>query len=164
MPNESKRLSSAGWADLRHREGAVMNYYNDVANNCTYGVGTLAHLGFCSAEELQRPVSIAQVNAQLATKVRLTEQIVRSNVRDHELTQDQFDALVSFAYNSGESGSRDTFVAANSGNNALVASNMALCVYVHPRDAQGHRLPPRRVNGLVNRRREEAAPFKQGVR
>jgi lysozyme len=164
MPNESKRLSSAGWADLRRREGAVMNYYNDVANNCTYGVGTLAHLGFCSPEELQRPVSVAQVNAQLATKVRLTEQIVRRNVRNHERTQEQFDALVSFAYNSGEGGSRDTFVAADSGNNALVASNMALCVYVHPRGAQGHRMPPRRVNGLVNRRREEAAPFTQGGR
>lgn len=163
MPNESKRLSPAGWADLRRREGAVMNYYNDVANNCTYGVGTLAHLGLCSNEELQRPVSIAQVNTQLATKVRLTEESVRRNVRNHELTQDQFDALVSFAYNSGESGSHDTLVAADHGDNPLVASNMALCVYVHPRDAQGRRLPPRRVNGLVNRRREEAAPFKQGA-
>lgn len=164
MPNESKRLSPAGWADLRRREGVVMNYYNDVANNCTYGVGTLAHLGPCSTDELQRPVSIEQVNAQLATKVRLTEEIVRRNVRNHELTQDQFDALVSFAYNSGEGGSRDTFAAANSGNDALVASNMALCVYVHPRDARGRRLPPRRVNGLVSRRREEAAPFRQGAR
>lgn len=164
MPNESMSLSSAGWTDLRRREGAVMSYYNDVANNCTYGVGTLAHLGFCTPDELQRPVSVAQVNAQLATKVRLTEQIVRSNVRDHELTQEQFDALVSFAYNSGESGSRDTFAAANRGNDRLVASNMALCVYVHPRDAQGRRLPPRRVTGLVNRRREEAAPFAQGAR
>ncbi len=164
MPNELMRLSPAGWADLRRREGAVMNYYNDAANNCTYGVGTLAHLGFCTPDELQRPVSVAQVNAQLATKVRLTEQIVRRNVRDHELTQGQFDALVSFAYNSGEGGSRDTFAAANSGNERLVASNMALCIYVHPRDAQGHRLPPRRVSGLVNRRREEAAPFAQGAR
>jgi lysozyme len=109
-------------------------------------------------------VSVAQVNAQLATKVRLTEQIVRRNVRDRQLTQAQFDALVSFVYNSGEAGSRDTFVAANSGNDRLVASNMALCVYVHPRDTQGRRLPPRRVNGLVNRRREEAAPFAQGAR
>jgi len=141
-----------------------MNYYNDVANNRTVGVGALAHRGLCSPKELQRPVSVAQANAQLATKVRLTEQIVRRNVRNHELTQDQFDALVSFAYNSGENGSRDTFVAANSGNNALVASNMALCVYVPPRDAQGRRLPPRRVNGLVNRCREEAVPFTQGGR
>ncbi|WP_429250959.1 hypothetical protein [Paraburkholderia sp. GAS333] len=63
-----------------------MNYYNDLANNCTYGVDTLAHLGFCALDEFQRPVSIAQVNAQLATKVRLTEQIVRRNVTAHELT------------------------------------------------------------------------------
>lgn len=78
--------------------------------------------------------------------------------------QDQFDALVSFAYSAGESGARDTFGAANSGNNAPVASNMAICVYVHLRDTQGHRRPPRRVNGLVSRRREEAASFTQGAR
>ncbi|AJZ59190.1 lysozyme domain protein [Paraburkholderia fungorum] len=91
MPNESTRLSPAGWADLRRREGTVMNCYNDVANNCTYGVGTLAHAGFCTPDELQLPASVAQVNAQPATKARLTEQIVRRNVRDRELTQEQFE-------------------------------------------------------------------------
>lgn len=33
-----------------------MAYYNDVANNCTYGVGTLAHTAPCTPEELARPV------------------------------------------------------------------------------------------------------------
>ncbi|WP_251031339.1 glycoside hydrolase family protein [Paraburkholderia strydomiana] len=121
-----------------------MSYYNDVANNCTYGVGTLAHLGFRTSAGRQRPLSIAQVNAKLATKVRLTERIVRRNVRNHELTQARFDAQVSFAQNSGEGGSRDTFATANSGNDRLVPSNMSLCVYVHPRDAHGHLLPPPR--------------------
>jgi lysozyme len=165
MPNENatKTMSPTGWANLRRREGAVFHYYNDIALNCTYGIGTLAHLGPCTPQDVQRPVSIAQVNAQLATKVRTTEQMVRRYVPDHGLTQDQFDALVSFAYNTGESGSQDTFSAANRGNDVLVANNMALCVWVHPRDAHGRRLPPRKVNGLINRRREEAAPFKHGA-
>ncbi len=39
MANENMRLSQAGWAALRQRENAIMAYYNDQANNCTYGVG-----------------------------------------------------------------------------------------------------------------------------
>lgn len=88
---------------------------------------------------------------------------MRRNVRNHELTQAQFDALVSFAYNTGESESHDTFAAADHGDATQVASTMALFVYIHPRDAQGRRLPPRRVTGLVKRRHEEAAPFMQGA-
>jgi lysozyme len=52
MANETKRLSAAGWAALRTREHAVLHYYSDVANNCTYGIGTLAHHGPCTDEEL----------------------------------------------------------------------------------------------------------------
>lgn len=64
MANENMRLSEAGWAELRLRESAVMAYYNDQVNNCTYGVGTLAHTGPCTPEELRRPVTPSQVNAQ----------------------------------------------------------------------------------------------------
>lgn len=70
MANESLGLSDAGWAELRRRESAVMAYYNDQANNCTYGIGTLAHTGPCSPEELRTPVTATQVNAQLAVRVR----------------------------------------------------------------------------------------------
>ena len=65
MANEHMQMSAAGLAALREREHAVLRYYNDVANNCTYGVGTLAHHGPCTADESQRPVTIADVNTQL---------------------------------------------------------------------------------------------------
>ena len=78
--------------------------------------------------------------------------------------QDQFDALLSFAYNLGESGSRDKFGAANSGSNALIANNMALWIDMHPCDTQKHRLPPHCATGLVNRCRKEAPPFTQEAR
>src|SRR4051812_17101312 len=84
MPNESTRLNPAGCAGLRRRVDAVMNYCNDIANDCTCGGGTLAHLGFCTPDEFQRPISVAQVDALRATKFRLTEQIVRRNVRGRE--------------------------------------------------------------------------------
>ncbi|KGX68071.1 phage lysozyme family protein [Burkholderia pseudomallei TSV28] len=159
MANENMRLSEAGWAALRTREQAVMAYYNDQANNCTYGVGTLAHTGPCTPEELHRPATIAQVNAQLAARVSRAEAQVRRTVTQRELTQAQFDELVSYTYNAGNTGALAALHSANQNNDAGVVSHMNQRVYVHPRDAQGHRLRPIRSNGLVNRRRLEAAPF-----
>lgn len=159
MANETMRMSAAGMAALRQREGAVLRYYNDAANHCTYGVGTLAHHGPCTLEELRRPVSIADVNMQLATRVRSAEGAVRQRVRNYQLTQEQFDALVSFTFNTGATGARATLDAANRGASREVATHMNSNVYVHPRDANGRRLAPVRLQGLVNRRREETAPF-----
>lgn len=113
----------------------------------------------CTLEELRRPVSIADVNIQLATRVRSAEIAVLHRVRNHQLTQQQFDALVSFTFNTGAMGARVTLDAANRGASREVAMHMTRNIYVHPRDAHGRRLPPVRLQGLVNRRREEAAPF-----
>ena len=159
MPNETMRMSATGFAALRQREGAVLRYYNDAANHCTYGVGTLAHHGPCTEEELRRPVSVADVNTQLIRRVGTAEVAVRRVCRNHALTQDQFDALVSFTFNTGATGARTTLDAANRGANAEVVRHINCNVWVHPRDAHGRRGPPVRLLGLVNRRREEAAAF-----
>ncbi|MGF6857004.1 glycoside hydrolase family protein [Paraburkholderia sp. CI3] len=152
-------MSDAGWTALRMREGAVLRYDNDVANNCTFGIGTPAYFGRCTNDEMRRPVTLADVNAQLATRVRAAEGSVKSRVTDHELTQRRFDALVSYTYNTGATGARQALAVANRGQNDEVAIEMARNVYVHPRDAHGRRLPAVRMPGLVNRCREEAAPF-----
>jgi lysozyme len=159
MANESMQMSAAGMAALRQRERAVFRYYNDAARNCTYGVGTLAHHGPCTTSELQQPVTAQMVNVQLATRVRIAQDAVRKRVRSHQLTQAQFDGLVSFVYNAGTAGARATLDAANRGAFHEVITHMNSNVYVHPRDAQGHRLAPILLQGLANRRREEAAPF-----
>jgi len=49
MANETMRMSANGMSELRRRESVVLRYYNDTANNCTFGAGTLAHLGRCTA-------------------------------------------------------------------------------------------------------------------
>lgn len=159
MANENMNMSPEGLAALRVSEGAVLHYYNDLANNCTFGIGTLAHSGPCTTEELQRRVSEQQVNAQLEGRVRTAEATVRNGVPTFQLTQGQFDALVSFAYNVGAGGAATALAAANRGQTGDVAVQMNARVYVHHRDAQGHRGPPVRVQGLVNRRQREAAPF-----
>ncbi|UEP28331.1 MULTISPECIES: glycoside hydrolase family protein [unclassified Burkholderia] len=159
MANESMRLSETGWAELRRRESAVMAYYNDQANNCTYGVGTLAHTGPCTPEELRRPVTTTQVNAQLAARVRRAEAAVRRHVSTRQLTQVQFDELVSYTYNAGNTGALAALRSANQSDDAGVVSHMSQLVWIHPRDENGRRLAPVRSNGLVDRRRLEAAPF-----
>lgn len=104
MANEPMQMSAAGLAALREREHAVLRYHNDVANNCTYGVGTLAHRGPCTADESQRPVTIADVNTQLQARVGTAVRAVRERVHTRSLTQDQFDALVSFTFHTGAIG------------------------------------------------------------
>lgn len=159
MANEGLRLSEAGWAELRRRESAVMAYYNDQANNCTYGIGTLAHTGPCTPEELRTPVTTTQVNAQLAVRVGRAEAAVRRHVPVRQLTQLQFDELVSYTYNAGNTGALAALRSANQSDDAGVVSHMNQRVWIHPRDETGRRLTPVRSNGLVNRRRLESAPF-----
>jgi GH24 family phage-related lysozyme (muramidase) len=130
-----------------------------MANHCTFGVGTLVHHGPCTDEELHRPVTAAQVDAQLARRVHSAEAAVRLAVSHAALSQAQFDSLVSFVYNVGARGAATALAAADRGAPSEAATHITANVYVHPRDAQGLRLAPVLVPGLVNRRQGEAAPF-----
>lgn len=164
MANESMRMSDRGYADLRLSEGVRMEYYNDSANHCTYGVGTLAHYGPCTVEELQTAVTVELVNAALTTRVASAEAAVRRGVPDVQLAQAQFDALVSYVYNVGAGGAAAALTAANQGTPGAVAAHMQARVFIRRRDAQGRRGEPRRLQGLVNRRQRESAPFLQQTR
>lgn len=160
MANEAMRVSSRGMAELRAREGAIMHYYDDPAGNCTYGVGTLVHRGPCTAQERATPVTATEVDQQLAIRTQAATAAVRRRVTQSTLTQAQFDALVSYTYNVGAGGARSVLDAANAGDNVQVARRMEQTVYVHPVDPNGRPLPARRVPGLVSRRQDEAAPFR----
>ncbi|WP_429349175.1 glycoside hydrolase family protein [Paraburkholderia sp. Clong3] len=105
-----------------------MRYYNDapINGNCTWGVGTLAHLGPCTHAELQRAVLPEQVNAVLTARVHDAERLVRATVTGHALTQAQFDAAVSFAYNSTVRNTREALDPANRGDMEGVAQHMSL--------------------------------------
>lgn len=168
MPNANsdKTLSEAGYAALRFNEGVVMHYYNDAPKhgNCTWGIGTLAHFGPCTQEELARTVLPEQANAVLRSRVSDAERAVKAVVTQHELTQAQFDAAVSFAYNSSRQNTIDALMPANSGNMKAVAGKMMLNVMITPRDSSGRRIgPPRVSRGLRNRRQRESAPFQQAA-
>jgi lysozyme len=91
--------------------------------------------------------------------VSTAEAAVRRQVSEHALTQEQFDALVSFTYNVGARGAGATLRAANGGDMAGVVRHMNSNVYIHSVDADGRRGQAVRSRGLVNRRQHETAPF-----
>jgi lysozyme len=162
VANENMHMSAAGYALLRFNEGVVMHYYNDAPRNgnCTWGIGTLAHLGPCTQEELARTVLPQQANAVLHDRVRDAERAVRATVTQHQLTQAQFDAAVSFAYNSTRQSIQRTLQPANTGNMVEVVAQMRSNVMIFPRDRQGHRIGHGHLSaGLVNRRAREVRPF-----
>ncbi len=164
MANENMRMSAAGYAALRVNEGVVMRYYNDapVNGNCTWGIGTLAHYGPCTPEEMRRTVTPQQANAVLQQRVLEAERMVRATVRDRQLTQAQFDAAVSFAYNSTTVNTRQALEPANRGQMDEVARRFMNNVYIRPRDRQGRVVGPARLSpGLQNRRQRESVPFRQ---
>lgn len=155
-PNAHMRMSLEAKARMRSTERAVYKYYNDMGKNkghCTWGAGILAHRGICSEDELKRKVSVASVEMEFERRVAEAERAVERNVIV-ELNQAQFDALVSFTYNAGMRGARDTYAYLNRRDFAGAAANMSTITKV--------KVGNRKVvaPGLIKRRIEESAPFR----
>lgn len=153
--NTNLSLSAEGQRRLRRRE-SVRGYYNDGGGNrgnCTYGIGILLHRGPCTAEELARPLTAAQIESSFRAAVRQAERAVQRGVNRHQLTQEQFDALASFAFNTGAGRAQRVFQRVNRGD--LAGAAAAIRGYTFT-SRNGHMVP---MPGLVSRRREESAPF-----
>lgn len=156
-PNATISLSAAARQRLRTREAVRARYYNDGGLNrghCSYGIGILAHRGPCTAEELARPLTLTQIEAAFAAAVREAESAVRRNVNQYPLTQDQFDALVSFTFNAGAGHSQPLYRRLNRGD--MVGAANFISTYTNSTQ-HGRRV---HMPGLVERRREESAPFR----
>lgn len=159
MANETKRLSQQGRQNLAHSEAMRRAYYNDQGNNCTYGQGTLVHYGPCTAAEMAGQVTQQMVDRARIRDIAEAERLVRNAVRGHELTQAQFDAAVSFVYNTGTT---RPLRPANQGNMPEVARRMERYVYVCQHDPHGRVISGtcRISAGLMNRRQRETIPFR----
>ncbi|MCX8955759.1 glycoside hydrolase family protein [Erwinia psidii] len=135
--NDSLSFSTAGYGQLRIREGLVYRYYNDLgphSGNCSWGVGSLAHFGVCTDEELNRPVTASDINTALAKHVHKVERYIRRKISHHPLTQAQFDGLVSFIYNvSDPSAVMET---TDRGDMKAVHDKMLQYIYVFKHDAK----------------------------
>lgn len=153
-------MSTVARLNMRHTEKKRMKYYDDGGHgrgNCTWGIGTKLHNGPCTAPELARTVTDPDIELAFATRLREAERGVERNVTA-TLTQEQFDALVSLAYNAGVPGSHKVFELINAGDLDGAATRIAGMVNGH-KLVKGKRVPVF-YPGLVPRRAAEAAPFR----
>jgi GH24 family phage-related lysozyme (muramidase) len=160
VANDNLSMSGEARKRMRRREVDVFNDYDDMGpgkGNCTWGAGILAHRGPCTKDELGKTVSQAEVDAEFSRKVAHAERIVRSNVTTQSLNQAQFDALVSLTYNAGERGASGTFDLVDGGDMKGAANNISKMIKT---TVKGKKVIAR---GLISRRREEAAPFREAA-
>ena len=160
--NSKLRMSSAGKARLRKNEDPKYYYYDDGGRpgrgNCTWGIGTLAHKGPCTAAELKTKVGPAEVEAAFTSRIADAERIVRRKVSRQALSQEQFDALVSFVYNAGVRGAENALWLADHGDFKGAASAISKTIYMTVRTKRGRKKVV--AHGLIGRRAEESAPFR----
>ena len=101
--------SSIGLAHIAKFEGLSLKLYNDPGGHCTIGVGHLVHLGPIDGRASETPfnhgISKQRALNMLAVDAARFEDCVNQSGTP-PLTQHQFDALVSLAFNVGCGGLR----------------------------------------------------------
>lgn len=166
--NQLKTLSLSGLNTLRRHEG-VKDYYNDIAGNCTKGIGVLVHKGNCTESELKLAVSDVERAKSFESAINTAVRAVRQRTKNQELSQTQFDALVSFTYNVGPSGARLVLMDVNAGNINAAAARMLRYNKYTPVDQKGKPLKDKsgkdisKVSaGLTRRRIAESRALVEG--
>lgn len=155
-PNDGMTMSPDARWKMRATEKLMLKYYNDMGRdkgNCTWGIGFYAHKGVCSEEELKRKVSASSIDIEYAKRVAEVERRVRRKVQV-QLTQAQFDGLVSFTYNTKNLANKIVYDALNEGNFLRAAD--IISGSIHAEVGGKEKLAP----GLIRRREEEGAPFR----
>jgi GH24 family phage-related lysozyme (muramidase) len=157
-------MSSVGKLRLQNREKKMVRYYDDMGRgkgNCTVGYGHLVHKNPCSAEELARAVSEDDIMDGFSSDVEAAETIVNRNI-NVPLTQEQFDALVSYTFNRGPGGAHAAFKLINDGEFEKAAAEISKHVTATVKK-KGKRVVTV-AHGLFDRRAEESAPFRKAAK
>jgi GH24 family phage-related lysozyme (muramidase) len=148
-----RTLSVRGAALIADHEGKVNTLYDDPAGHCTIGIGHLVHRGGCDGSEpaeFRHGLSDQQVyDLFIADAQRFIDAV--NGLLEVEVSQNQFDALVSFAFNVGAGALEGSTLLRklNAGDSAGAAQEFGKWV-----KADGRTLP-----GLVRRRTDEARLF-----
>lgn len=149
--------SEAGAQFVADWEQYRQNLYNDQANHCTIGYGTLVHRGPCDgteSAEFRAGITEPRARELLMTRVEAAADVVNQAVTV-ALTQNQFDALVTFAYNVGLGGFRGSTLLTELNNGQYDAVPNQMNRWTHAGGAVSA--------GLVTRRQREGDMFRDGT-
>lgn len=145
----NRRLSAEGIAFLSQREGRHSRAYLDSAGLWTIGVG---HLIKPDEEHLRTAeLSDAEIDALLRQDVEIAERSVNANVQ-RRITQNQFDALVSFVFNVGAAAFAESTL-------LKLLNDRAQPAAISAQFKRWNQAGGKVVSGLVKRRNLEAALF-----
>jgi lysozyme len=148
------RMSTQGLERIRRREAYVAKVYDDGVGNRTVGYGHMLRPG----ESFPGGLTEAQAQELFAQDVERIVSPVLDRIRI-QLTQNQVDAIGSFVFNVGPGNfSRSILPNLNLGNHQGVIASMFK--YITGRNQRtGERVT---LRGLLKRRQEEIALYKQG--
>jgi lysozyme len=141
------RVSVAGLALIRKFEGLRTTAYRDAARVLTIGYGHTSKAGPPLVHE-GMTITPREADMILSRDVRKFEERVNKAVKV-PLNQAQFDALVSFVFNTGRLEDTTLLAFLNRGNYAAVPAQMM----------QWTRAGGKTLQGLVNRRAAEASKW-----
>lgn len=94
------KLDAAGYELIKSFEGLRLKAYRDIAGVWTIGYGSTYYLGGVPVQAGDTLSNDTQASVLLANSMAVYEQAVNRYVKV-PLTQNQFNALVSFTYNEG---------------------------------------------------------------
>lgn len=154
MP-EIKTVDQAGLDFIVKEEGIVLHPYLDVVGVPTIGVGSTYYEGGRRVKMTDPPITKARALSLFRNLLSTYEKGVWSLTRD-DITQNQFNALVSLAYNIGVAGFKGSTVLRRV--NADPSSPL-----IGPAFEMWHRAGNKR-NVLLGRRQREATLYFKNVR
>lgn len=148
-------LSPAGIEELKKSEALRLKAYQDQTGKWTIGYG---HTGKVGGVPVQAGMTITKEQADELFKQRLPEfeNAINNNVKAN-LSQNQFDALTSLAYNIGTGGFAKSSVVGHLNNGNYQGAADAILQYSKSKNAQTGQLEFNQ--GLYNRRQRERTLF-----
>lgn len=146
------KTSQAGLEFIAREEGEVLRTYIDVAGKPTIGVGHLLRPG----ESYPNGITKEKSRELLAQDVKIAEAQVTSLVTV-PMTQNMFDALVSFTFNCGGGALKKSSILRLTNAGDLTAAADAFLLWNKATDPKTGQLVV--VKGLTNRRLREKALF-----
>jgi GH24 family phage-related lysozyme (muramidase) len=144
-------------------EGFEANLYNDATGNCTVGYGHLVHSGGCSGasseEQFKDGISKDEATTLFTEDLSESEKSVSSNSTEN-LTQAEYDSLVSFTYNVGNYAfeTSDLLEKLNKKDFSSIPNELNRWTKGYDKDGNLVDIP-----GLVRRREAEGNLFSRGT-